>query len=248
MQNNIMINEALSRTRLLLGDTAMTVLAGKTVMLFGLGGVGGFALEALVRGGVGRMVIVDYDTVSISNLNRQIIADTTTIGRLKTEVAAERVLRIRPDADILKLSCFVGAENIPQMIGSAGRVDYIIDAIDTVSSKLALAEYATEKGIPIVSSMGTGNKLDPTRFQIADIAKTSVCPLARVMRRELRARGIHHLEVLYSTEPPRRVVADTPGSTRHAPGSVSFVPPVAGMILAGHVIRKMIAAEPDTQP
>ena len=187
MLNNNSYDEAFSRTRLLLGDEAMGILSKKAVILFGLGGVGGFALEALVRGGVGRIVIVDYDTVSVSNLNRQIIADTTTLGRLKTDVAAERALRIRPDADIYKLTCFINEENIPQLLESAGRVDYIIDAIDTVSSKLALVEYATEKGIPIISSMGTGNKLDPTRFRITDISKTSVCPLARVMRRELRA-------------------------------------------------------------
>lgn len=236
---NFNVNEALSRTRLLLGEEPLAKLAEKSVLLFGLGGVGGFALEALVRAGVGRVAIVDYDTVSVSNLNRQIIADTTTLGRPKTDVAAERALLIRPDVEIVKISAFVSAETIPQIMEAAGKPDYIIDAIDTVSAKLALAEYATAHGIPIIASMGAGNRLDPTRFQIADIAKTSICPLARVMRRELRARGIRHYEVLYSTEPPRKVVADTPGSTRHAPGSVSFVPPVAGMILAGHVVKKL---------
>lgn len=234
-------DEALSRTRMLLGDEALVKLSQKSVMLFGIGGVGGFALEALVRVGVGEIWLVDYDTVSVSNINRQIIADTTTIGRLKTEVAAERAQRIRPSVKIHSISEFVSVENIPQVIQNAGRIDYIIDAIDTVTSKLALIEYAKSANIPIISSMGTGNKLDPTRFKIADISKTTVCPLARVMRRELKARGIHNLDVLYSDEMPRKsvVTLDTAGSKRHAPGSVSFVPSVAGLIIAGHVINKM---------
>ena len=214
-------------------------LATKTVAVFGLGGVGSFAAEALVRAGVGRLMLVDNDTVAISNLNRQLIALHSTIGRKKTEVMRERALDINPNADI-ELYTFFYCEDTAELI-DISRCDYIVDAIDTVYSKLLLIERAGAFGVPIISSMGTGNKLDPTRFEVSDIYKTTVCPLARAMRHELKKRGIERLKVVYSKEDPQKTLTPSDDSPRRStPGSAPFVPPVAGMILAGEVIKELM--------
>ncbi len=231
----------LHRQRMMLGDVAVDILKGKNVLLFGVGGVGGFALEAIVRAGIGGVVLVDNDTVSVTNINRQIIADTTTVGRLKTEVAAERCLAINPDIRVSRFDIFAVPENIPSLIDEV-KPDYIVDAIDTVTSKLAIIKAAKERDIPVISSMGTGSKLDPTRFKIVDITKTHTCPLAKVMRIKLREMGINHCEVLFSDEPPMKAAtaSELEGQTkRHIPGSISFVPSAAGLIIGGHVVRKL---------
>lgn len=235
----------LHRERMLFGDAAVDTLKTKTVLLFGVGGVGGFALEAIVRAGVGGVVLVDSDTVSETNINRQIIADTSTVGRLKTEVGAERARLINPDIRISRRDIFADADNIPALIDEV-HPDYIIDAIDTVTSKLAIISAAKERGVPVISSMGTGSKLDPTRFRITDITKTHTCPLAKVMRIKLRELGISHCEVLFSDEPPIKAVyeSEVEGKTaRHVPGSISFVPSVAGLIIGGHVVKKLSGIE-----
>lgn len=234
-----------SRTEILLGKEAMKILADSHVAIFGIGGVGSFTAEALARSGVGTFTLVDDDKICPTNLNRQIIAVTSTIGRQKTAVMKERILDINPQAQVTTCDCFFTSENAGEFDFS--RYDYIVDAIDTVSSKLILAEMAKKAQVPIISCMGAGNKLDPTRFEVADISKTSVCPLAKVMRHELRARGILSLKVVYSKEPPIKPAAeeetgvDTGGrksnARRQVPGSVSFVPSVAGLIIAGEVIK-----------
>lgn len=228
------MKEKLSRSTLLLGDTGIENLKKSRVAVFGIGGVGGYAVEALVRSGIGKIDVFDNDTVSVSNLNRQIIATEKTIGMAKVDAVKERILDINPSCSVKTFKIFYSADNADSIDISA--YDYIIDAIDSVSSKIELIKRAKTAGVNIISSMGTGNKLDPTRLEISDISKTSVCPLARVMRTELRRRGINHLKVVYSKEEPIRAVAD-PQSTRHAPGSVSFVPSVAGLIIAGEVIK-----------
>ena len=231
----------LHRERMLLGDEALSRIENKNVLLFGVGGVGGFALEAIVRAGVGGVTLVDNDTVSLTNINRQIIADTTTVGRLKTEVAAERARAINPQINVTRYDVFADADNIPKIIDEA-HPDYIIDAIDTVSSKLAIISAAKERNIPVISSMGTGSKLDPTRFSIVDITKTHTCPLAKVMRSKLREMGIAHCDVLFSDEPPIKASCESElegQTTRHVPGSISFVPSAAGLIIGGYVIKKL---------
>ncbi len=235
------MKEQFCRSAMLLGEAATERLAQKRVAVFGVGGVGSFCIEALARAGVGALLLFDPDEVALSNLNRQIIALHSTIGRPKAEVMRARILDINPDAAVEVYKVFYTAENAEAFDLSG--CDYIVDAIDTVSSKLALIERATRLGIPVISSMGTGNKLDPSRFAIADIYKTSVCPLARVMRCELRRRGIRALKVLYSTEPaitPAAQDAPAPGR-RQTPGSVPFVPSVAGLMIAGEVIRALCA-------
>ena len=237
------MNERFSRTELMLGSDAMQALHGARVAIFGVGGVGGYALEALVRSGIGRIHIIDPDTVSESNINRQIIATTETVGMKKTEAAKKRALSINPDVEIETSDVFYSAECSEQF--DLSKYDYIIDAIDSVSSKILLIENAKRCGAPIISSMGAGNKLDPTAFEVSDISKTSVCPLARVMRTELRRRGINHLKVVYSKEEPLRAVAkdemapDGSKITRHAPGSIAFVPSVVGLIIASEVIKDL---------
>ena len=226
------------RTETLIGEDSMNSLANAHVAVFGVGGVGGYSVEALVRSGVGEITLVDSDRVDITNLNRQIIALSSTVGRYKTEVMAERIKDINPLCRVNLKTLFFSSETLCEFDFS--KFDYIIDAIDTVTSKLLLIETAKAHGTPIISSMGTGNKLDPTAFKIADITKTSVCPLARVMRRELKNRGIQHLEVLYSEEAPISVTVSDGEKTRHAPASISFVPSAAGLIIGGHVIRKLI--------
>ena len=235
---------AFSRTELLLGKESMERLSKARVAVFGLGGVGGYALEVLARSGVGAMDLIDNDTISLTNLNRQILATHNTVGRLKTEVAAERVRSINPDAKIRVWPLFYTPETENQF--DFTEYDYIIDAIDTVTGKLALAVNAKAAGTPLISSMGTGNKLDPTGFAVMDISETTFCPLARVMRKELKKRGIYHLKVVASREPPltpnENMPEETPGR-RQLTGSVAFVPSVAGMILGGQVVLDLCGDE-----
>ena len=235
---------AFSRTALLLGETSIEKLKNASVAIFGIGGVGSYTAEALARSGVGRFSLYDNDTVSLTNLNRQIIALHSTMGMPKVEVMKARILDINPEAVVEANLCFydsVTAETI-----DLSQFDYIIDAIDTVSSKLLLVEKAAALGKPIMSSMGAGNKLDPTRFEVTDIHKTSVCPLAKVMRKELKNRGIRKLKVVYSKEEPLKPidtgVIETPlNQKRQLPGSIAFVPSVAGLIIAGEVVKDLVS-------
>lgn len=248
-----MLNQ-FSRTQLLLGKPAMERLAACRVAIFGIGGVGGYVCEALVRSGVGAFDLIDDDQVCLTNLNRQILATRKTVGRDKVAVMAERMLEINPDADVRARKCFVLPENVGEF--PFGEYDYIVDAVDTVSAKLCLVEQARAHNVPVISAMGAGNKLDPGRFQISDITKTHTCPLARVMRRELKKRGIAHLKVVWSDEPPIRPIEDMsiscrthcicpPGAQhkcterRDIPGSTAFVPAVAGLMIAGEVVRDL---------
>ena len=230
------MEDMFSRTRMLLGDAAMDRLKAARVAVFGIGGVGGHAMEALARSGVGALDLVDSDRVALSNLNRQIIATRDTLGMLKVDAAKARVLSINPACAVETWPVFFLPETADRF--DFTQYDYVIDAIDTVAGKLRLIEAAKAAGVPVISSMGAGNKLDPTAFRAADISETSVCPLARVMRRELKKRGIDHVKVVYSTE-PALVPAPTeePTGRRSTPGSTAFVPAVAGLILAGEVIK-----------
>ena len=235
------MREELSRTGLLLGEQAMERLGKARVALFGVGGVGGYALEALARSGIGQLDLIDNDSFSRSNLNRQILATQSTVGRSKVEVAKERVLQINPQAIVTTHPIFYTPETADQLDFS--RFDYVIDAIDTVSGKLSLIERAVRANVPVISCMGTGNKLDPSRFQVCDLSKTSMDPLARVMRRELGKRGIKHIKVVYSQEEPLTPTGWEEEAAaigkRQIPGSMSFVPGAAGLILAGQVIRDL---------
>ena len=224
-----------SRAELLLGEEALEKLRSARVALFGIGGVGSFAAEALARGGVGHITLVDGDTVSITNINRQLIALHSTVGKEKTAVMAERIADISPETEVETYPVVYGAENRDLLDFST--YDYVIDAIDTVTSKLILIEEAKKAGVPVISCMGTGNKFHPERFEVTDISKTSVCPLAKVMRKELKVRGIKNVKVVYSKEEPHKPAASTETGKRQIPGSLSFVPPVAGLLLAGEVIR-----------
>lgn len=221
----------LERQITILGEEATERLVSSCVMIFGVGGVGSFTAEAIARCGIGKIILVDFDTVSVSNINRQLVADTTTVGLKKTSVMADRIRKINPDCKVVEKDIFVTSENAAEIIGEYD-VDYVVDAIDNVSAKIAIIEYCKKKEIRIVSSMGTGNKLDPLKFTIADINQTKVCPLARVMRRELKARDIREVDVLYSTEEP--VVKG-----ERVPASIAFVPSVAGLLLARHVVLKL---------
>lgn len=233
------MENAFSRTELLLGSEAIEKLKNSRVAVFGVGGVGGYVVEALVRSGIGEIDIIDNDTVSLTNLNRQIIATVSTIGRYKTEVMKERILDINPECKIHEHRCFY----LPETKDSFNfkDYDYVVDAIDTVTGKIQLVMQAQECGTPIISSMGAGNKLDPTLFEVADIYKTSVCPLAKVMRRELKKRNIKHLKVVYSKEEPikPRGNAEVSVSGKVAPGSSAFVPSVVGLIIAAEVIKEL---------
>ncbi len=246
-----MLNQ-FSRTELLFGKEAMEKLANARVAVFGVGGVGGFAVEALVRSGVGAFDIIDDDKVCLTNLNRQIIATRKTVGKYKVEVMKERILEINPKAQVTTHQCFYLPEEADKFDFS--QYNYVIDAIDTVTAKIDLVVRAQEAGVPIISSMGAGNKLDPTKFEVADIYKTSVCPLAKVMRRELKARRVKKLKVVYSKEVARKPIDDMsiscrtncicpPGAERKCtdkrqiPGSTAFVPSVVGLIIAGEVIK-----------
>ena len=232
------MTESLVRTALLLGENAVSRLGKCRVAVFGVGGVGGHCVEALARSGIGALDLIDSDTVCLSNLNRQIIALHSTVGRLKVDAAAERIRDINPDCKVTVYPVFYLPETRDQFDFRA--YDYVVDCIDTVKGKLALAEQAQEAGTPIISAMGAGNKLDPTRFEVADIYETSVCPLARVMRTQCRKRGIRRLKVVYSREQPLTPQDSGEKKGPHpAPGSVAFVPSVAGLILAGEVIRDL---------
>ena len=230
------MEDMFSRTRMLLGDEAMARLRRARVAVFGIGGVGGHVVEALARSGVGALDLIDSDRVVLSNLNRQIVATRDTLGMLKVDAAKARVLSIDPDCQVRTYPIFYLPETADQFDFS--KYDYVVDAIDTVAGKLQLIAAAKAANVPVISAMGAGNKLDPTAFRVADIAETSVCPLARVMRRELKKRGIDHVKVVYSPEPvlsPAPAAEDT--GRRATPGSVAFVPAVAGLILAGEVGR-----------
>ena len=242
-----------SRTEMLIGTSAMEKLAASCVAVFGIGGVGSFAVEALVRAGVGKLVLVDDDCICLTNLNRQLHATTKTVGRPKVEVMRERVLEINPRAEVEILQKFYLPENAEEFF--LRRYDFVIDAIDTVTAKIDLVMRAQEKKIPVISCMGAGNKMDPTRFEITDIFKTTVCPLAKVMRQELRARGVKKLKVLYSKEKPLTPQdnsaagcrTNSPAGSkrtctirRQISGSISFVPSVAGLIIAGEVIKDLV--------
>lgn len=233
------IKEEVSRSALLVGEAAIERLPGAHIAVFGVGGVGGFAVEALARAGVGTLSLFDADSVSLSNINRQIIALHSTVGMPKVEAMRLRIADISPDTTVLAHQLFYGEETAHEV--SVAQYDYVVDAIDTVSAKLLLAEKCAEAGVPLIASMGAGNKLDPSLFRVSDITKTSVCPLARVMRRELKLRGIPHLKVVWSPEPPR-TPAPCPEDTtrRQTPGSVSFVPGAAGLVLAGEVLRDLM--------
>ncbi|MDR2904120.1 MAG: tRNA threonylcarbamoyladenosine dehydratase [Clostridiales bacterium] len=240
-----MVEEQFSRTALLLGEDGVEKLSKAHVAVFGLGGVGSFAAEALIRSGIKTFSLIDNDIVTLSNLNRQLIATKTTIGRAKTDVLKNRMLEINPAADITLYTCFFSAENESTIPFAA--FDYIIDAIDTVTSKILIIEKAHALSVPVISAMGAGNKLDPTRFEVADIYETSVCPLAKVMRKELKERKIPRLKVVYSKEPALKPLTqgeDPPEGRKRTPGSVAFVPSVAGLIIAGEVIKD-IAADVD---
>lgn len=251
-----MLNQ-FSRTELLIGEQGIQSLNQSTVAIFGVGGVGSFAVEALARSGVGTFYLYDDDKVCLTNINRQLIATRKTVGRVKVEVMEERIKEINPNAVVYANRVFFGAETAAEIDFS--KFDYIIDAIDTVSSKLLLIEIADKAGIAIMSSMGAGNKLDPTQFEVTDINKTSVCPLARVMRKELKNRGIKKLKVVYSKEPAMKPIEKDESSCktncvcppdvqrncstkRQVPGSIAFVPSVAGLIIAGEVIKDLIIA------
>lgn len=253
-----MLNE-FSRTELLLGHEAMEKLRASRVAIFGIGGVGAYAAEGLARSGVGRFELVDDDRICMTNINRQIIATHETVGKQKAEVMKERILAINPAAEVAARICFFTPENEDGFDFSS--YDYVIDAVDTVTAKIAIVLRAKEARVPVISCMGAGNKLDPTRFEVADIYETSVCPLAKVMRRELRQRGVDSLKVVYSREEPTapsqadelsckyhcicpKGTKRTCAARRAVPGSVSFVPPVAGLILAGEVVRDLVGIPP----
>ena len=234
------MNQAFIRQEMLLGSEAMERLARSHVIVFGIGGVGSYAVEGLARAGIGSLTLVDSDTVGISNLNRQLCALHSTIGQYKSDVMAARVRDINPDCQVRSLPLLYNEESKEQFFDRP--YDYIVDAIDLVSCKLSLICTARERNIPMISAMGTGNKLDPTQFCITDISKTSGCHLARIMRRELRARGIDHHTVLFSKELPQTPVSaeEPPPGRRSIPASLSWVPSVAGLMLAGHVVQELI--------
>ncbi len=253
-----MLNQ-FSRTQLLLGQPAMKTLAESRVAVFGVGGVGGYVCEALVRSGVGAFDLIDDDKVCLTNLNRQIIATRKTVGKYKADVMKERMLEINPDVDVKVHKCFFLPENAHEF--PFEEYDYIVDAVDTVTAKIELVMKAKEVGVPIISSMGAGNKLDASAFRVADIYKTRMCPLAKVMRRELKKRGVKKLKVVYSEEKPTRPLEDMsiscrthcicpPGAKhkcterRDIPGSVAFVPSVVGLIIAGEIVKDLTANDP----
>lgn len=249
-----MLQHSLSRTELLIGSEGLEKLKNSKVIVFGIGGVGSYTVESLARAGVGTLVLIDDDTICLTNLNRQVHATYSTISKSKVEVMKERVLSINRKCNVITYETFVTEENIPEFIPED--TDYVVDAIDTVSAKIALAVYCQDKNIKIMSSMGTGNKLDPSQFKVTDIYKTRVCPLAKVMRYELRKRGVKSLKVVYSEETPIKPKSEdvvtcktgcvcTGGTKkctirRQIPGSISFVPPVAGMIIASQVVKDIL--------
>jgi len=231
-----------SRSELLLGSEVMTNLNKMKILIFGIGGVGSYVCEALVRSGVGHFVLVDSDKISLSNINRQIHATLKTVGKSKVEVMKQRMLEINPECDIKVFEEFYLPDNHSDIITED--ISYIVDAIDTISAKIDIIVEAKKRNIPIISAMGAGNKLDPTRFEVTDIYKTSVCPLAKVMRRELKNRGINSLKVVYSKEEPIKnfkiTIFEEENSKKRIPGSLAFVPSVMGLIIAGEVVRDVI--------
>lgn len=229
--------EELSRTEMLLGKEAVEVLKSKRVIVFGVGGVGGYTCEALARTGVGQIDLVDNDTVSLSNINRQIIALHSTVGKSKVEVMKERIFDINPNIKVEAKNMFFTPETSGEIDFS--QYDYVVDAIDTVSGKIELVMLCNKAGVPIISSMGAGNKLDPCAFKVSDIYKTSVCPLARVMRTELKKRGIKKLKVVYSEEKPISREMQTPTVGKRPPASIAFIPSVVGLIVASEVIKDL---------
>ena len=247
------MEEWFSRTELLLGKESVERLSKKKAAIFGIGGVGGYVAEGLARSGIGKFYLIDSDTVCVSNLNRQIIATMKTIGRYKTEVMKERILDINPNAEVNARNCFYLPETASEFDFSA--YDYVVDAVDTVTAKINIIMQAKEAGVPVISAMGAGNKLDPTMFEVADIYKTQMCPLAKVMRHELKKRGVKSCKVVYSKEVPimpkqenvplvsqktdEKQEYTTPGK-RSTPGSVAFVPSVAGLIIAGEVVKDLL--------
>ena len=252
------MEDQFTRTRWLLGEEAVRRLADARVAVFGIGGVGGYVCEALVRSGVGAFDLIDNDKVSVTNLNRQIIADWDSVGQDKTEVMRRRMLSINPGADVRVHRTFFLPENAGEF--SFEEYDYVVDAVDTVTAKIELILQTQRAGVPVISSMGTGNKLDPGAFRVADIYETKACPLARVMRRELKKRGVDHLKVVYSEEEPRKPLKDgaaegkgggcgacgsggegcSAGREKQAPGSIAFVPPAAGLMIASEVVKDLI--------
>lgn len=246
------MNKEFSRSALLLGEAAITRLAKARVAIFGVGGVGGYVCEALVRSGVGAFDLIDKDVVDVTNINRQIIATQSTVGRPKVEVMKERMLDINPDAEIVIHECFYLPENAHEFDFS--QYDFVVDCVDTVTAKIQIIMQAKEAGTPVISSMGAGNKLDAGRFKVADIYKTNVDPLARVMRRELKKRGVKKLTVVYSDEEPMTPIAiadsletdtleETAGRVKQTPGSMAFVPGAAGLIIAGEVVRQLVSTQ-----
>ena len=236
------MTERFSRIEALIGNDAMEILQNAKVAVFGVGGVGGFTVEALVRSGVGKFDLIDNDTVSVSNLNRQIIATTDTIGKPKVEVMRDRILSINPKAEVTIRQSFFLPEKKDEY--DFGEYAYVVDAVDTVTAKIAIIQFSKEAGVPVISSMGTGNKLNPMELEVTDIAKTSVCPLAKVMRKELKDRGIKNVKVVYSKEQPicPKVAleeVDPVAKRRGTPGSTAFVPSVAGLIIASEVIKDL---------
>lgn len=240
------MEEKFVRTGLLLGEDGVETLAQKHVAVFGIGGVGGYVVEALVRSGIGEITIVDKDEVAESNINRQIIATTKTVGRKKVDVMQERIGDINPACTVHARACFYLPETAEQFDFS--RYDYVVDAVDTVTAKIELVLRAKEAGVPVISSMGAGNKLNPAGFEVADIYQTSVCPLARVMRRELKKRKVERLTVVYSKEPPRVPLgaAEDDGTGKRIPGSVAFVPSAAGLVIAGQVVLELLGIAQST--
>lgn len=238
-----------SRTELLIGEDGLRTLKNASVCVFGVGGVGSHCIEALARCGVGKLILTDNDIVSMTNINRQSIAGHSTLGRYKTEVMKEKIADISALTEVVTYNMLVLPDNVDDVLQE--KPDYIIDAIDTVTAKLAIAEKAEAYGIPLISCMGTGNKLHGELFEIADISETSVCPLCRVMRKELRARGVGRLKVLYSKETPVDISGHSTGENkedrRSLPGSISFVPPVAGLLIAGEAVRDILASQ-ETSP
>lgn len=233
--------DRLTRTEMVIGPEGLDILKHAHVAIFGIGGVGSYAAEALARSGVGRLTLVDFDRIALTNVNRQLHALETTIGQYKVEVMRDRIAQINPDIEVRAVRQRYDADTSEGIF--ADGFDFVIDAIDMVTSKLHLIVTCQDRGIPVVSSMGTGNKLDPTKLAMADISKTSVCPLAKVMRKELKARGVKKLMVVYSTEPPVEPLNLDPNPTnprKVTPGSTAFVPPVSGFFMASYVIRSLI--------
>ena len=255
-----MDNNWLNRTEALIGKTSLEKLQKSNVVVFGLGGVGSYVVEGLVRSGIGTIILVDKDKVDITNINRQIIADTITIGKLKVEIEKERILKINPNAHVIEIADFVTRENVNDIMQKIYnelcqtkssqkninhyttdiKINYVVDAIDTISAKLGIINYCYKKGIKIISCMGTGNKLDANKFEITDINNTSVCPLARIIRKELRNMNIPKLKVIYSKEVPINTNKSSNFQERSNPGSISFVPSVAGLLISGEVVKDLI--------